>query len=67
MRQSESVGKFGEYFVALMFQNWGFETDMVDAEGIDLMCYRNLESKNEKYGVSVKTRNPYNKKIPVYY
>ena len=53
MRNGKIVQKFGEYFVALIFENLGYSVDIIDAEGIDLMCY----SENVSYGVSVKTRN----------
>lgn len=55
MRNGEIVHRFGEHFIALIFDNLGFEADIVDADGIDLMCYKNGEDLC--YGVSVKTRN----------
>ena len=59
MRQTEAVGKFGEYFVTMTLQNLGYETDRIDAAGIDLMAYRKGRSAIERYGLSVKTRNAY--------
>ena len=59
MRQSEAVGKFGEYFITMMLQNFSYETDLVDAAGIDLMAYRKKPDSFERYGISVKTRNAY--------
>ena len=53
MRNEKIVQKFGEHFVALIFENLGYSVDVIDAEGIDLMCYSECVS----YGVSVKTRN----------
>ena len=55
MRSKEIIHRFGEHFITLIFHNLGFETDIIDADGIDLMCYK----KDEEvcYGVSVKTRN----------
>ena len=55
MRDNEITQKFGEHLVALIFHNLGYEADIVDANGIDLMCYN--KSYSQSYGVSVKTRN----------
>ena len=53
MRSTEIVKGFGETFVASLFYDLGYKVDMIDEEGIDLTCYK----ENNKYGVSVKTRN----------
>lgn len=63
MRKEQIIKNYGESFVAMMFANWGYESDIIDAEGIDLMCYKEISDNTyKKYGVSVKTRDPYTKK-----
>lgn len=59
MRENEIIKSFGETFVATIFDNMGYEVDIVDAEGIDLACYRKGK-RDRGYGVSVKTRNTQN-------
>lgn len=66
MRNTEIVGKFGELFVAALFRNMEYEVDLIDAEGIDLVCYDNKDS-NIKYGVSVKTRRAKNENGKINY
>lgn len=62
MRKNEIIKNYGESFVAMMFTNWGYESDIIDAEGIDLMCYKEISDNSyKKYGISVKTRDPYDK------
>lgn len=56
MRNTEIVKGFGESFAAYLFYKMGYEVDFLDAEGIDLACYKKDES-GISYGVSVKTRN----------
>lgn len=53
MRNSEIIGKFGEIFTASLFYDLGYTVDMIDAQGIDLICYKD----DKRYGVSVKSRN----------
>ena len=53
MRSTEIVKEFGEAFVASLFHDLGYKVDIIDEKGIDLTCY----NENNKYGVSVKTRN----------
>ena len=55
MIDTKIVQEFGETFITLFFLNREYRTDIVDAEGIDLMCYK--EESGLCYGVSVKTRN----------
>lgn len=52
MRAKEIVKGFGEYYVAQVLQNLGFEVDILDAEGIDLAAYKG----EQRYGISVKSR-----------
>lgn len=63
MRKEQIIKNYGESFVAMMFANWGYESDIIDANGIDLMCYKEIsDNYYKKYGISVKTRDPYMKK-----
>lgn len=63
MRKNRLTGDFGEYFVALHFNRKGYQTDIIDHTGIDLMCYLNDDNedipfdKKVQYGISVKFRN----------
>ena len=56
MRENRLAGDFGEYFVAIHFNRKGYQTDIIDHTGIDLMCYSDNEDSNT-YGISVKCRN----------
>lgn len=53
MLERKLRGKVGEFFVGSIFDNLGFEVDIIDGKGIDLACYKD----DIKYGISVKTRN----------
>lgn len=61
MRENRLNGDFGEYFVAIHFNRKGYQTDIIDHTGIDLMCYSDIgDGANEEYeqlGISVKFRN----------
>lgn len=53
MKKNTIVQNFGEYFTISVFYNLGFAVDLVDEEGIDVVCYND----DVRYGVSVKCRN----------
>jgi len=54
MVTTKLVGNFGEYYSAMCFLDAGFNVDLIDSNGIDLMCYD--ENSDKVYGVSVKSR-----------
>ena len=58
MRDKKLIGDFGEYFTAMALKAYGFECDLIDAEGIDIASYKDADTA---YGISVKTRDSRNK------
>ncbi len=59
MRKNSLVGNFGEYFAGMIFESKGYACDLIDAEGIDLAAYLRGAKDAKAYGVSVKTRAPF--------
>lgn len=57
-RHQKTIGHFGEYLVCNWLSRSGFEVEVVDHTGIDIIAYN--PSTKERLGITVKsrTRNP---------
>ena len=56
MRETEIIKEVGEAIISWSLFNENYTVDRLDAKGIVIAAYSN-NKKNEKFGISVKTRN----------